>query len=826
MAEKERPKSESRDDKENAASRATGPMPLIPRTGSAQRLRLSSNGRPSPTKQAQQTESAAESSGSSTATPRRNSPRHPRKQPVSISRELTASPQQPSPPPSSPVSSRAPVNLRLDLHALKRTLTEAQVVANHRHHVAHSIPGRATLPTSGSLGVPQPYNAPVTPPALDGRTLVSRSEIMLRKKSGELVRPAIRTPGSQPRKITKSEPTTPTGPKFVHFDSQLEHVKLFLAEQKPAAVSRDGSPTETSEGELSSTNEFPFPLAYASSDDEKLRKALQIRVNIPPPHLQNIEADVRLESVTLSEDARALNGTIVVRNLSYQKWVIVRFTLDNWTTRSEISARYVDSISDGFDRFAFSIRLVDVLPRIEAKTMQLAVRFSIEGREMWDNNGERNYRVEFWKRRVSAPAAFTPGSSKSLPTNPNATQEGRTEWPVKSAISVSTQMADLRRSLEGVVSEELSPPTVVVKRSASVSFRERQDGTRSVPGTAREREFEPLALGRRYNFGEALRTPQQQRQEKQQQQQEQETQQQSTIPFPSEVQKLSSSSPSQGVPFPTLGSSPPRTSPPLQIPFSSPPTGDLPRLPPRGSPRDAPDSSADAPFLGRRNHQRSYFDTWPGFASASVRKTPPGTPGRFNSYPPLSPPAESVREPPPLPHALPTTLPHVLPDAQLGPVVLPWANLIPLPPSPTEEQEDSTASSTPSITDTVSLSPSSPPTASILPAMILPEAEGSPNSYNYFLDRFCFYTGPGELTAESTPRRTLSTPDIPSSYPSPNLDRFVAAFSPPPVDHPGKMKVLIPSPPPVPGLGLSEPSSTSTESTTSTITPMERSDTI
>ncbi|KZT59808.1 carbohydrate-binding module family 21 protein, partial [Calocera cornea HHB12733] len=117
--------------------------------------------------------------------------------------------------------------------------------------------------------------------------------------------------------------------------------------------------------------------------------------------MQNVEADVRLETIALSEDARALNGTVVVRNLSFQKWVVVRFTLDNWQTRSEVSARYQESLpGGGFDRFAFAIRLVDVLPRIEAKTMQLAVRFSIEGREMWDNNRSENYKVEFSRRKL------------------------------------------------------------------------------------------------------------------------------------------------------------------------------------------------------------------------------------------------------------------------------------------------------------------------------------------------------------------------------------------------------------------------------------------
>jgi hypothetical protein len=89
---------------------------------------------------------------------------------------------------------------------------------------------------------------------------VAQSELMpplLRKKSGEPLKSSLkvrRTPArgsltvvTDPAALSssKSAPATPAH-KGVRFHSQLEHVKLFLAEQKPLAVSRDGSPTDTS----------------------------------------------------------------------------------------------------------------------------------------------------------------------------------------------------------------------------------------------------------------------------------------------------------------------------------------------------------------------------------------------------------------------------------------------------------------------------------------------------------------------------------------------------------------------------------------------------
>ncbi len=66
---------------------------------------------------------------------------------------------------------------------------------------------------------------------------------MVRKKSGQVVKSSLKSSRSSSRsgslsvfttgQSSKSEPTTPTS-KAVHFDSKLEHVKLFLSEQKTA----------------------------------------------------------------------------------------------------------------------------------------------------------------------------------------------------------------------------------------------------------------------------------------------------------------------------------------------------------------------------------------------------------------------------------------------------------------------------------------------------------------------------------------------------------------------------------------------------------------
>ena len=81
-----------------------------------------------------------------------------------------------------------------------------------------------------------------------------------------------------------STATTPV--KNVHFDTKLEHVKLFLAEQKPAAVSRDGSPDETtgdsasdSEGVWGYFNDRAGRKRTSGSDsDDAVKKGLEMKL--------------------------------------------------------------------------------------------------------------------------------------------------------------------------------------------------------------------------------------------------------------------------------------------------------------------------------------------------------------------------------------------------------------------------------------------------------------------------------------------------------------------------------------------------------------------
>lgn len=255
---------------------------------------------------------------------------------------------------------------------------------------------------------------------------------MLRKKSGELVKSSMKHDSR-----AKSAPTTPTGPKAVHFDEQLERVKLFLAQQKPTAVSRDGSPVETETEDDSEAVAFPFPPMTTSIPAQITLVLPDFNKNMLPD-LGN--RDLCLESLEIAADCKSLKGTALLRNLAFEKRLSVRFTFDDWQTVSEVTGEWQATLNGGqIDRWSFRIKLDDMLARIEDKKLFLALKYTVAGREIWDSNNGNNYKAEFKKQAARSQAVV--GGSRAA----------RHEWAVTNAGQANERMADLRRELDRLV---------------------------------------------------------------------------------------------------------------------------------------------------------------------------------------------------------------------------------------------------------------------------------------------------------------------------------------------------------------------------------------
>ncbi|KIK59057.1 carbohydrate-binding module family 21 protein [Collybiopsis luxurians FD-317 M1] len=541
--------------------------------------------------------------------------------------------------------------------------------------------------------------------------------LVVRKKSGQLVKSSLKSRSAFKGSLSvmpgglssKSEPTTPTVTKAVKFDSQLEHVKLFLAEQRPLAVSRDGSPTDDTSGTESDFPSFIF--------GDKKSTVLKMTLTNMPPSL-NLNTDIVLEEMKLALDGISIVGRIRVRNLSFQKWVAVRFTFDDWQTTSEVTAKYVQSQDSNFDVFGFSIKLNDLMARIEEKTLVLALRYNTDGREMWDNNFGRNY-----------VATFTKEAPKQEQQKVNVSR--RTDRDISSGSDIS----DLHSRLEQVV-------------------RKRDDkGTAtSVPPHARLNLTSPdsqtVSLASRYDFSDSFKNA------------------------PKSSSAFSSRDHTRTHSYPLVTSASHGSFTWLEMPKKRRSVVKDKPVPNLGSPRDIEDTDSfrPAPFVPSdaedgsdresvaRNHQRGYFDIGVMGSSSNVKMTPPGTPR-----------SRTVDDTTPLASPRFHSLPSIRPSSSFRLPGLGFA-LSPKDAALVEANDGSSSLLSPPL--------SNDPTPTGSPTFVLTPTESvSPaTNYDQFLDRFCFFTGSESSSGNSSDESPSESVSRSSSTSS--MDGFLTSSSP------------------------------------------------
>ncbi|KAI0948654.1 hypothetical protein AcV7_009331 [Taiwanofungus camphoratus] len=605
-------------------------------------------------------------------------------------------------PPLSGVGARRNVKLKVNTSGLSAPASTSNTNTNTNMSTNASTNTNTNMIPTRAVSVPRSVEAALVRKK-SGEPLKSSLKARRARARGDITvvtEPSAAAAAAAGAGTSKSEPSTPTCGKSVHFDAQLEHVRLFLAGQKPLAVSRAGSPTADTSG---TDSEW-------LSDGTGTRRPLAMEVVNMPRRTgkatrgegkgKEEEKDVELEELVLSPEGTSVAGRVRVRNLAFEKWVAVRFTFDWWQTTSEVTARYAASSADGaHDVFAFSIRLNDMLARIEEKTLFMAVRYTVAGREVWDNNGGENYQVRFTR---AAPQPQTQTSPQV-----QAGAESDTDAGIADLRSKLERVAIGRETVGGYIAQHARRPSASPSLSPS-PYTEQFDLRSNTP------------LSSRYDFSASLKSPWK------------------GLPASPVLHERNSTYPNAlpHLPPRALASTPDKTA-----------IAEDPTFVTRGSPRilDADDDARLAPFyagsdpddtpapaLSRRrsrNHQRGYFDL--GIAhSAGVRKTPPafrrdaslrhGAPEAFrvSSFP--NPGSSSGRQ------------------DRLSP---PWL-----------VERGGSEESTPSITSTSESSRSPSPIDG--PAFSFVESRPgrsqlcSPvgdSNYHVFLSKFCFYTGSDSL---------------------------------------------------------------------------------
>jgi hypothetical protein len=246
---------------------------------------------------------------------------------------------------------------------------DARILGNILPHEAHS---------SDVLSKRRPEDVQVEPKPIPKQNPIKFS------------RSAHQNPSVRSVSLNKLRASTP--PKAVRFDSSLEQVRLFFRVDVPAAVGTDHSLVDHDNLEVEA------PYGDETNKGQKSRCSWELLLpNFPTAVTERLSLPVRVMRVTIPSKRMKLVGNIAVSNIAFHKVVIVRYTLDNWVTSSDIDANF--STTDrflGHDIFEFNINLAD-RQNLNARTLMFCVRYSVNGEDYWDNNNSANFQVNFRK---------------------------------------------------------------------------------------------------------------------------------------------------------------------------------------------------------------------------------------------------------------------------------------------------------------------------------------------------------------------------------------------------------------------------------------------
>ncbi|XP_025936833.1 protein phosphatase 1 regulatory subunit 3A [Apteryx rowi] len=112
------------------------------------------------------------------------------------------------------------------------------------------------------------------------------------------------------------------------------------------------------------------------------------------------EQKVLLESIVFLPGVTCMNGIIRVLNISFEKMVYVRMTLDDWLSYYDILAEFMpNSCGNETDQFCFKISLVPPYQQHGAK-VEFCIRYETSVGTFWANNDDKNYTLICHKKET------------------------------------------------------------------------------------------------------------------------------------------------------------------------------------------------------------------------------------------------------------------------------------------------------------------------------------------------------------------------------------------------------------------------------------------
>ena len=174
--------------------------------------------------------------------------------------------------------------------------------------------------------------------------------------------------------------------------------------------------------------------------DEEARPSATWFLSFPQPASQYLpfrraleDQKVALENVILRNEECSLLGTIKVRNLCFDKTVLLRCTDDGWKSHTDHAAQYSpgpcssNAAASRDDTFSFKIQIP--CDDEKRRRIEFAVCFRAEdGTEYWDSNKGANYALLSQKAKLASPTGSFSGRNANKMVAPDPYKLDHENW--------------------------------------------------------------------------------------------------------------------------------------------------------------------------------------------------------------------------------------------------------------------------------------------------------------------------------------------------------------------------------------------------------------
>ncbi|XP_015232526.1 PREDICTED: protein phosphatase 1 regulatory subunit 3C-B-like [Cyprinodon variegatus] len=121
-------------------------------------------------------------------------------------------------------------------------------------------------------------------------------------------------------------------------------------------------------------------------------------LDFTPPSTDYLDLRNRLKAQQVCLETCAvkdhfLSGTIQVRNICYEKSVLIRITFDSWSSFQDIKCQYLNNVygCPDTDTFSFSVSVPQDM--VSSTGVEFCIKYQTSDHTYWDNNLGNNYRL-------------------------------------------------------------------------------------------------------------------------------------------------------------------------------------------------------------------------------------------------------------------------------------------------------------------------------------------------------------------------------------------------------------------------------------------------